>query len=396
MTTGPRLLHRGILPDSTPAPMPYDQRPQVEIENEKLRLMLLPGGGHIAAITLKENGVNPLWDPPWETIDPSTFDAEIHDGYGDPAEARLLSGIAGHNLCFDFFGPPSEQELAAGLTAHGETSVLDWDVVARDGELSAQVELPRTQMSFERHIVAPPNANYVKVTETATNNTDIDRAVGWTQHATLGPPFLEKGKTLFEASATKSKVFEQEFAPGHDRFVMAAEFEWPTAPLSIGGRGDMRLTVKTDVSGAFTAHLMDPSLEEAFFSAYHPDTQTLFGYLWKRSDFPWLGIWEENNSRQQSPWNGRTLTRGMEFGVSPMPETRRQAISRGQLFGNPTFRWIPARESVTVEYLIFIARADVELVTGFDTFAMLDHVKTFVSDAAPPAEGPDPPAEDAA
>ncbi len=367
--------------------MPFDQRPRVEIENEKLRLTLLPGGGHIAAITLKENGVNPLWNPPWDTIDPSTFDAEIHDGYGDPAEARLLSGIAGHNLCFDFFGPPSEQELAAGLTAHGETSVLDWEVMTGDGELSAKVELPRTQMSFERRIVAAPSASYVNVTEIATNNTDIDRAVGWTQHATLGPPFLERGKTRFEASATKSKVFEQEFAPGHDRFVMGAEFDWPVVPLSIGGRGDMRLTAKTDVSGAFTAHLMDPALEDAFFSAYHPGSQTLFGYLWKRSDFPWLGIWEENNSREHAPWNGRTLTRGMEFGVSLMPETRRQAISRARLFGEPTFRWIPARQSVSVEYLIFIGRAEVELVTGFDTFTMLDYVKRIVSAADSPAEG---------
>jgi hypothetical protein len=40
----------------------------------------------------------------------------------------------------------------------------------------------------------------------------------------------------------------------------------------------------------------------------------------------------------------------MEFGVSPMPESRRQMIDRGKLFGVPTYRWIPAKGKVDVEY----------------------------------------------
>jgi hypothetical protein len=40
----------------------------------------------------------------------------------------------------------------------------------------------------------------------------------------------------------------------------------------------------------------------------------------------------------------------MEFGVSPMPETRRAMIDRGRLFDVPTFRWIPAKSRVQVEY----------------------------------------------
>ena len=46
----------------------------------------------------------------------------------------------------------------------------------------------------------------------------------------------------------------------------------------------------------------------------------------------------------------RTLTRGMEFGASPVAETRRQMIERGSLFGVPAFRWIPARTRVEVRY----------------------------------------------
>ncbi|HMF60516.1 MAG TPA: hypothetical protein VK595_09095, partial [Vicinamibacterales bacterium] len=62
--------------------------------------------------------------------------------------------------------------------------------------------------------------------------------------------------------------------------------------------------------------------------------------------------WEENHSRTAVPWSGQTLTRGMEFGVSPFPESRRRMIDRGRMFGVPTYRWVPALSRVEVEYWI--------------------------------------------
>jgi hypothetical protein len=96
--------------------------------------------------------------------------------------------------------------------------------------------------------------------------------------------------------------------------------------------------------------LIDPARENAFFVAWSPVSRVAVGYVWRRTDFPWLGIWEENYSRTSPPWSGRTLTRGMEFGASPVAETRRQMIERGSLFGQPAFRWIPARTRVEVHY----------------------------------------------
>ena len=52
------------------------------------------------------------------------------------------------------------------------------------------------------------------------------------------------------------------------------------------------------------------------------------------------------------------MTRGMEFGVSPFPETRRQMIDRRQMFDVPTYRWIPARGEVTAEYRVVMRDAD--------------------------------------
>jgi hypothetical protein len=75
-----------------------------------------------------------------------------------------------------------------------------------------------------------------------------------------------------------------------------------------------------------------------------------FGYVWRTADFPWLGLWEENRARTSAPWNGRTRTWGLEFGVSPVPESRQQMIERGRTFGTPGCRWLPARRQIDVEY----------------------------------------------
>src|ERR1700744_2251550 len=98
----------------------YLGRRSTSLENEHLRVTVLHEGGHIAAIVDRESGVNPLWTPPWPSIEPSQFGIrnDHRDVYGDGPEARLLSGIMGHNLCLDLFGVPSEEEAAAGLTVH--------------------------------------------------------------------------------------------------------------------------------------------------------------------------------------------------------------------------------------------------------------------------------------
>jgi hypothetical protein len=308
------------------------------IENAALRVTVLAEGGHIAEIFDKETGVNPLWTPPWPSIEPSSYDRARHPEYGDGIDARLLAGIMGHNLCLDVFGAPSDEEFAAGVDVHGESSVAPYELDG--GVLCAR--FPLAGLAFERRIELRGRA--VRIAESVTNLGATDRPIAWTQHVTLGPPFLEKGATEFRASATRSRVFDGQFG-ADDYLKPASEFTWPKA-----GAHDLTVFNGAPRSSAFTTHLMDSSRADAFFLAYSPAYKLAFGYVWRRADFPWMGIWEENHSRTHAPWNGQSLTRGMEFGVSPIPETRRAMIDRGSMFGVPTYRWLPARSKVEVEY----------------------------------------------
>jgi hypothetical protein len=206
---------------------------------------------------------------------------------------------------------------------------------------------PLAGLRFERRIELPGRAVHIK--EAVENLSASDRPIAWTQHVTLGPPFLDHGTTQFRASATRSKVFEGQFGNA-DYLVPAAEFDWPLARRTDGGFADLRALRQPAPSSAFTTHLMDPTREYAFFVAFSPAFRLAFGYVWKQQDFPWMGIWEENHGRVHAPWNGQCLARGMEFGVSPFPESRRSMTERGRLFGVSTYRWLQARSRLEVEY----------------------------------------------
>jgi hypothetical protein len=318
-------------------------------------------GGHVAEILHKASGVNPLWQPPWPTIEPSRYDPLKHPEYGNDSESKLLSGILGHNICLDIFGPPSPEEYAAGIGAHGEGPVATYELDAVAGNSSSvflAATLPAAQLRFERQIELLPGNSVISFSETVENLAATDRPIAWTQHVTLGPPFLEKGHTRFRVSAAHSKVADEPFNDDKGKQVTGAEFLWPFCPMKDGTNDDLRVFSSKASSGGFTAHLMDQAREYAYFLAWSPASKVAFAYIWRREDFPWLSRWEENHLRASPPWNSRVLACGMEFGVSPMAETRRNMINRGSLLGVPVYKWIPARTRVSVRYAAFIETAE--------------------------------------
>jgi hypothetical protein len=334
----------------------FQGRRAVCLENDTLRLTVLEGGGHIAEVFDKRASVNPLWVPHWKSVEPSEYTRGKHPHFGSGPDAKLLAGIMGHNLCLDLFGAPSHEEALAGLTVHGEASVDRYDIAESGGDLVLQLTLPLALLKFSRSIRL--YRHQVRIHEVVENLSGTDRPLGWTQHVTLSPPFLDPATTQFRASFTRSVVADSD--PGSDAYLKPGrEFVWPMAPRSDGGESDLRQMHRTAPASGYTAHLADPRREHGYFVAFSPQFRLAFGYVWKRNDFPWLGIWEENCSRQASPWNGRTVTRGMEFGVSPFPETRREMVERNRLLDTPTYKWIPARGRLEAEYWIVSQVADV-------------------------------------
>ena len=257
----------------------FHGRRATTIENDTLRLTVLEEGGHIAEVFHKPSGMSPLWIPRWPSVEPSEFNSARHREFGEGPDAKLLAGIMGHNLCLDIFGGPSAEEAEAGLTAHGEASIARYSVTTSGTQLMMEAFLTMAALRVRRTISLHENA--ACVLESVENLTGCDRPIGWTQHVTLGPPFLQHGVTQFHSTATRSKVFESTFGPA-DLLQPAAEFDWPLAPGADGRAVDLRVYTGAPRSSAYTAHLMDRAKEDACFIAYTPDFRLAFGYVWKR------------------------------------------------------------------------------------------------------------------
>jgi len=215
----------------------YRGRRAATIDNGTLRVTVLEEGGHIAEIRDLASGVNPLWTPDWPSIEPSTYDAAGDTTYGANAESSLLAGIMGHNLCLDVFGGPSAEEAAAGLPVHGEASVARFAMETSGQSIAMETVLPSAQLRVERRIAL--DGRTVLVRESVENLTSADRPVGWTEHVTIGPPFLENGVTELHVPADRSLVYQGDFGPA-GYLKPGAEFAWPHAPGKDGGIVDLR------------------------------------------------------------------------------------------------------------------------------------------------------------
>ena len=276
----------------------FHNRQAVQLEDDTLRLSVTPEGGHIAELLLKKTGISPLWIPPWPTIEPSRYNGQQYPEYGQNSESKLLSGIMGHNLCLDIFGPPSEEEFRSGITVHGEGSVARYDIEVQPSQLTARVHLPLAQLDFQRQLRL--HGGVVEITERVENNLALDRPIAWTQHVTLGEPFVERGVTRLDMPVEKSVTYPDDFGAAQ-LYKPNASFTWPEVPAKDGGTLDMTTYPAHAGSGALTGHLVVPERNIGFFKAWNPKLNTAVVYAWQRRDFPWICLWEENEGRTIHP-----------------------------------------------------------------------------------------------
>ena len=217
--------------------------------------------------------------------------------------------------------------------------------------VSFAASLPLVQENFRRTIHLVDGEQVVYVESELESLLAFDRPINWGEHATIGPPFLELGKTVVEMSATRAmtRSYDSQSANPPHRLADFKEFQWPMAPGVNGDTIDVRPAPATTPVGDHTTSLMDPSRELVYVTAFHPDRRLLLGYIFRRAEFPWTQLWENY------PANGR-LARGLEFAVQPFDMPRRDVIQQNTLLGAPTYRWLPAKSTITANFLMFYTR----------------------------------------
>lgn len=331
-----------VLAVSAAVPMLWSQRgaapgpKPLVLANDKLEFTVSPTGVRFSKIVLKD---------------------------GDP-----ISPIAsiGHFLALDGFGAPSDQERALGMPFHGEANRTQFEVLSSDATAHAVTlrgTLPLAQETVTRTIEMVDGENVVYVTTELESQLSVDRPFSWAEHATIGPPYLEKGKVVVDMPATNCRVrpYKPGGIPGH--LAYDKDFKWPMAPTADGGQADIRV-VPTDHNWLDLASCqMDVTRQLAYVTALHLDKHLIYGYVFRRDDYPWLMSWMNFTGDERS-------ARGMEFSSQPFDISHRETVAMSPLFGQPTFRWLPAKAKIQTKFLIFYTKVPAEFTAIRDvTFA---------------------------
>jgi len=318
-----------------------------QIENPQLRVTITQVGGHIAEVVLKgKNAMNPLWVQARPTIEPTEYLHKKHERlYGGGPAAKLLSGLVGHNLCFPYWGNPSDSEYQAGMTFHGETGIVRWRKIGERQEssspqLSIVADLPESRTRFTRTISLTAGEPVVYFENRAENLSALDRPVGWCEHVTVGPPFLKKGVTLFDASLTRGRNLGDS---------SEKTFEWPTGQAETAI--DLRTVRDIERSGYVNNFLVDPNEEFGYFTAVNPEQRLLVGYLFRRIEFPWLNVWEANQPTSND--QPAMLSRGLEFSNTPTHGSFKAMVAVPKLWDVPAYEWLNARAGLVKRFCAF-------------------------------------------
>lgn len=378
----------------------WKDRDAIRLSNGVVELTSLTGGGHLASFRFldKDRGSlqNVLWEAPWTTHDPNrSWSKEMSRLYGPSETGKFLAGFTGHALCMDYFGEPSAEQAAAGLSLHGEAPCRRWSAIGAAGSQKTGcrfvVDLPLSGMTFERDICLGNDQSVAYIKETVCNKHDVERLCNWVQHVTFGSPFLDEGFASLIASAqtgmTSPFVYD-----GNSLLLSNCRFTWPYVQRNSGSKPvDLRLPFTERGSGFLVGARLDPRREIEFLGAINWNLRLGVGYCFRRRDFPWMTVWEENCARQDAPWNGKAQARGMEFGTTPLPLRANGGLTDKCFSDTPRGCGIAAHGKKMARYIMFLFAVPTEMRSAESVVLTHDAISIYDASGAVslsvPAEG---------
>ena len=317
----------------------FDGRPALILHNEKIELTILTRGATLANLVLRDDPekLSPYWNTD-RALKPN----------GPPPSP--LSGSIGHFLCLDGFGAPSDEEAAAGIPFHGEASRQQFETVTGTATtIQLKARLPLAQEDITRTITLIDGENVVYVNTEVESLLAIDHPISWAEHATTGPPFLSPGQTIIDLPATKCRVRPQK-AGSTGKLAYGKDFVWPMGPLTKGGTVNLTTVPANEISLDLASCIVDPARTYGYVTVLRPDKHLIFGYVFRREEFPWLMSWMNYSGDARA-------ARGFEFSTQPFDVSHRETVDAHEMFGTPTYKWLPAKAKLHASFLLFYSEA---------------------------------------
>jgi hypothetical protein len=308
--------------------MNVDQVAVATITNNVAGLSVDPFGGAITRFELAGSGINPLG---------FHFTSEQM-----PANNKGGANFQGHFICLGRWGLPSAGEINSGIPNHGEPANSRWTITGeRSLELRMQTLAGKEGLAVERLLLLDAENAVYLVKESVKNINPLGRLYNMVQHPSFADPFLDE-TTIVDCNAA------QGFDQAHYKAIPANKFEWPG--FLEGHKTPLNLRTATSGYSAVYSFVSNPSGKHGWITAYSPKHHLLLGYCWKRSDYPWIHIWQQFEE-------GKLLYLGTEFGTAGIHQPFKEILDTATtLFGEKTFDYLDSGETVNRAFISFTAR----------------------------------------
>ncbi|MDZ7402138.1 MAG: hypothetical protein ONB37_18425 [candidate division KSB1 bacterium] len=323
----------------------------VMLQNDQVLVTFSLWGGALIDFHFHDQGTNPFtWRLSCEEM---------------PLNNRGGAPFQGHFICLGRWGSPSLGEIRCGIPHNGEPANRWWKLTNRHGqhEVHLSVEAPLEQFILQRSIRLSPDQSWFGVTEKLINQQNSGRLIVLMQHATFGAPFLSES-VVIDCNATHG--FNQSLILiDPDNY----HYRWPMGLADTLGT-PMDLRRSDGQIGYVSTHIIEE--DYGWATAANPKMNLLVGYVWKRSDYPWLHIWHGLK-------DGRLWAKGIEFGTTGLGDTfSPEDRLRHQFHGVTHFEFLDAQAAVEKKYLCFLLKipADFQQVRSVslsDNFLQVDY-----------------------
>ena len=294
-----------------------------KLHNEQTTVEVDPIGGAIVSFTLNRNGVNPLNFRLQRAADTNS------------------AFFQGHFVCLPRWGDPSAGEARKGLIKHGDFSTLEWTFhqhtpLLLDGKVTSAAE----EMSLNRWMFLDSKQPVLHVTERVKNISSFWRMGNFVQHPSIAAPFLD-ADTIVNSNAVNGFTNLQESV---DSLPFST---WPLAYTTESNTCDMQ-TSSGDCSGVYSYTIAEED-RYGWITAYSPKDKLLIGYIWKRSDYPWVNCWIHSGEEG-------IRYRGLEFGTTGIHQSIDKIHAAGytKLFNEPTVMVMDAGDQRYFAYTAFL------------------------------------------
>jgi hypothetical protein len=307
----------------------------IQLENERSVVVVDPLGGTIVDFHLKNIPVNPL---------SFSFTREQM-----PENNKAGASYKGHFLCLGHWGEPSAGEKKSGLPNHGQFANIFWNVESskEPGIIKMNATANMEGLSVKRKIILDSDNPLFLVNEIVQNINPLGRLYNIVQHPSLAAPFLNE-TTRIDCNAFRG--FDQALC----KEVNSNTLQWPHVKDDKGNNFDLRKSMNP--YNSVFSFIVKRKDEWGWLTAYSSKHNLLFGYIWKRSDYPWIHLWQHYHE-------GAVKYRGIEFGTAGIHQPFNEILNTSPiLFGEKTYAFIDAGESVSKTYLSFIY----EIADGYE------------------------------